>query len=110
MLKIVRDTISLTRGDSMLVQLELEKGDETFTPATGDVIKFSVSRVPKGNPGYSLLISKTVNNDTLILELLPEDTADLDYGSYLFDLEITYASGEIDTFASGTFVLTEEVG
>lgn len=110
MLKIVKDTISLTRGDSMLVQLELRKGDEIFTPTSGDVIKFSVSKVPKGNPRYILLISKTVNNDTLILELEPSDTANLDYGNYLFDIEIDYASGVIDTFAKGTLVLTEEVG
>lgn len=110
MLKISGDIITLTRGDSMQVQLELKKGDETFTPASGDVIKFSVSKVPKDKPGYSLIISKTINNNTLILKLESADTADLAYGSYLFDLEITYASGEVDTFAKGVFALTEEVG
>ena len=110
MLKVNGNTIKLTRADSMQIQLALSKSGSTFTPEQNDVIRFSVSKVPKGKCGYNLLISKVVNNDTLLLELDPQDTASLPYGDYLFDLEITYTSGAVDTFLKGTFTLTEEVG
>ena len=110
MVKLNGNAIILTRGDSMQIQLALSKGGNPFTPETDDVIKFSVSNVPKGKCGYVLLISKTINNNTLVLELLPEDTATMAYGTYIYDLEITYADGKVDTFLKGTITLTEEVG
>ena len=109
MLKINGNDITLTRGDSMRILLSLNKDGAIFTPSENDIIKFGVSKVAKGKSGYVLLISKTIDNATLLISLDPRDTETLDYGTYKYDLQITYENGDIDTFLEGRFNLTEEV-
>ena len=56
------------------------------------------------------LIEKDVPISTMILRLNPEDTKSLPFGDYVYDLELTTAAGDVDTFiASESFVLTPEV-
>jgi hypothetical protein len=46
----------------------------------------------------------------MILELDPEDTKPLPFGSYTYDIEITFANGIVDTFiCEARFILTPEV-
>lgn len=110
MLSITDTDITLTRGDSLQIQLTLTKAHETYVPAAGDVIKFYLSSNYKGNTNYQSYVSKTIDNSTLILELAPEDTASMKYGTYFYQLEITYADGEVDTFLEGLFTLKGECG
>lgn len=110
MLAISGNNITLTRGDSAEIVLELTKNGDSFTPASGDVIKFYLSIGYKGGSSYNLLVEKTIDNQELLLAINPEDTDELNYGPYNYDLEITYASGAVDTFVSGKFTLTGECG
>ena len=106
MYKIDGTTISLTRGDSLYVQITMKQGTQTYVPAEGDVIKFTVRKT------YStpILIQKTIPHDTLMLHLLPSDTKELKYGYYVYDVELTTADGDVDTFVDkASFILTEEV-
>ena len=46
----------------------------------------------------------------MILELEPNDTKTLDFGSYVYDVQITFADGRVDTFITeAVFKLTPEV-
>ena len=106
MYKIDGTTISLTRGDSLYATIAMKQGTQTYTPAEGDVIKFTVRKT------YStpVLIQKTIPHDTLMLHLLPADTKELPYGRYVYDVELTTADGDVDTFIDkASFILTEEV-
>lgn len=45
----------------------------------------------------------------LILD--PADTKPLSFGKYVYDIQLTKSTGEVDTFITkGTMKLTEEVG
>lgn len=102
--------ITMTRGDTFARTLILKKNGQTYTPESGDVIRFAMAKVYKGKTGYELLIEKTIDNSTLLWKLDPEDTADLEYGKYVYDLQMTYADGTVETFADKKqFILTEEV-
>lgn len=102
--------ITMTRGDTFARTLVLTKNGEPYVPQEGDVIRFAMAKVYKGKTGYELLIEKTIDNSTLLWKLDPEDTADLDYGKYVYDLQMTYADGTVETFANKKqFALTEEV-
>lgn len=103
--------IQMTRGDTFARTLTLTKGGEPYTPAEGDVIRFALSKVYKGKPGYELLLEKIINHDTMLWLIEADDTADLDYGRYVYDLQITYGeTGYVETFAAKkTLTLTEEV-
>lgn len=99
--------IRLTRGDTLKVLLDLYQGDEQYTPQEGDVIRFAMK---KSYADAEPLISRTIPNDTLLLHLEPADTKELSFGSYLYDIQITLANGDVDTFIKEAHLeLTPEV-
>lgn len=103
MVKIQGTTITMTRGDTLIVNVEIDN----YTPQADDVIRFACAR---SYVSSEVAIRKTIPNDTLTLRLDPADTKDLAYGDYVYDIELTYADGRVDTFIAGaTLRLTEEV-
>ena len=102
--------IEITRGDTFKRTLILKKNNVTYVPQNDDVIRFAMSKVYKSKKGYELLLNKVIDNSTLLWTIDAEDTATLDYGQYVYDLQITYADGSVETFADKkTITLTEEV-
>lgn len=103
MIKVQGTTIIMTRGDTMKIHFSL--GD--YIPKEGDVIKFGMK---KDFCDSECLIEKVIPNDTTILQIEHDDTKDLDFGTYVYDCEITFANGEVNTFISkAVFKITEEV-
>lgn len=110
--------IWLTRGDSLQTVVDLLQGETPYIPQAGDTIRFALkhARMEKDRAGYlefadeEPLVVKAIPNDTLTLALDPEDTKDLGFGLYKYDVEITFADGYVDTFiADEDFTLTPEV-
>lgn len=101
-------TITLTRGDTLSLGVTiLEKDDTPYVPQPGDVIRFAMK---KDYSDESPLLTKIIPNDTLILTLNPGDTKLLPFGKYVYDIQLTNGSGEVDTFiAKANLILTEEV-
>lgn len=97
-------TIMLTRGDTASFDIIiLDSSGEVYTPQPGDDVTFTVK---KSATKEDALISKTGTS----ISLTHEDTANLRYGNYVYDVQMAYASGDIDTFIGpAVFVLTEEV-
>ena len=101
--------ITLTKGDSLYIRLILKKDGEPFIPFDDDVIRFAMKKSYK-NPDDKVLINKVIPNDTLILCINPEDTKHLRAPKiYVYDIQISSALGDVNTFISGKFKLTEEV-
>ena len=104
---IAGNTISLTRGDSLRVQIHIYNDEAEYTPAAGDTVRFALKKkVTDPEP----LILKSIPIDTLVLAIDPADTKDLQFGTYRYDIELTTAAGFVNTFIGpAPFVLTEEV-
>lgn len=94
MQEIKGTAITLTKGDSFYCHIELTKGGEPYAPEQADVVRFGLK---KSFTDSEALVSKVIPNDTLILYLSPEDTKTLAIGKYVYDLEVTYANGDVDT-------------
>lgn len=94
MYQIKGNAITLTRGDSFYCQLSLKKDGVAYTPQEGDVIRFAMK---KNYYDAEAVVEKVVPNDTMLLVLTPADTA-IDIGNYEYDMEITFANGDVDTF------------
>lgn len=116
--KIEDTKVFLTRGDTFQATITIYKDDtesEVYTPEEGDVIRFALkrSKMNSGNREFvdkTPLILKEIPIDTLILEIEPEDTKNLDFGTYTYDIELTTTDGIVSTFiADATLVLTPEV-
>lgn len=102
------NNITLTRGDTLTLTVELTKDGETYVPEEGDVIRFAVSRGYLGGPGYEFKFDKVIPHDTMTFTCTPEETA-LTYHSYNYDIEITHSDGSVDTFISAKLTITGEV-
>lgn len=105
---IKKNRITLTRGDTLKVNVSITTSSgEEYIPEEGDRIRFALKKdVLDEEP----LILKEIPIDTLVLQLNPEDTKSLPFDKYVYDLELTKASGEVDTFITKTdFILSEEV-
>ena len=93
--------IQLTRGDTLKVQISLTQGGEPYTPQSGDSILFAVkSKLNAPQPEYvdtNPLISKSVDTESMILTLVPNDTKQLSFGQYRYDIQVTLADGTVDT-------------
>ena len=98
--------IFLTRGDTFRVQLQIVNGNEIYVPSENDSIRFSMKRTYTSNV---VLIHKDIPNDTMVLTLNPEDTKNLPFGMYVYDMEITFENGDVYTFLSGWLKLLPEV-
>lgn len=106
--------IQLTRGDTFIATLELEKNGETYTPTNEDSIRFALkhNKLKQDRSDYTddeplLLIS--IPNDTMTLTINADDTKPFAFGEYAYDIELTTNGVFVDTFINGTFTLTPEV-
>lgn len=99
--------ISLTRGDSLILNFTIKKNEEDYVPVAGDVIRFALKQqIPDDEP----LILKTADNSSMTITLEPEDTKNLAFGTYVYDIELTTVDGFVDTFIGpAVFRITEEV-
>lgn len=104
-------SITMPRGDLETVSFKLESGETLYTDA--DEIYFTV-KTTFNKTDY--LIQKKLSDGTIILmsdnsyefKIMPEDTDDLNYGKYVFDIEVV-KNGSIKKTFVGDFILTQEV-
>ena len=95
--------ISMTRGDSARLAVAMTKDGEPYTPDVGDEIRFAVKHTKMTAGGKEFadpepLFTKVIPVATMILELDPEDTKDLSFDTYAYDIQVTFANGMVDTF------------
>lgn len=99
--------ITLTRGDTFKATITATMADgSAYQIESGDQIRFAAKQNYEDS---SVAIEKSIPTDTMLLKLDPVDTKSLDFGSYFYDIQLTKANGEIDTFIKGKLKLTEEV-
>ncbi len=101
----------MVRGDTARIQLYISDPDgNEYVPEVGDVIRFATKKTYLDT---TPAIVKDIDTGTLILEIAPIDTKDLQMGGtkgqYVYDIELTKADGTVDTFIRGDLMLLEEV-
>lgn len=102
------NNISLTRGDSLILNISITKNNEAYSPSSGDKVRFALNR--EKNLRTEPIILKEVNIDTMQLILEPSDTKELAIGTYFYDIELTTVDGYVDTFIGpASFKITSEV-
>lgn len=110
MYTVKKTSIILTRGDTFKAQITItDKDGNPYEPQLGDTVRFAMKK-NYNDPDTQVLIVKDIPIETLILTLEPADTKDLDFGTYVYDIQLTTANGDVDTFiAKASLTLTEEV-
>lgn len=100
MYSISGTTIKMVRGDSFLATIEIYDAEgKAYEIKPGDSVTFVMAK-----PGEDAAVTKTVDTETMILELAPSDTDKLAAGRYVY--KISLVSGTMkDTFISGSILL-----
>lgn len=100
MFKIDGNNLYLTRGDTAYLSVSITGSDR--------VIKNMILSVKKNIADAEYAFQLTATDNKFIFE--PEDTKDLDYGKYVYDIQITTEYNEIFTIVEkSNFYITDEV-
>ncbi len=91
MLKIKGTDILLTRGDTARITLKVSRDGKPYD-FSADTVRFSVK---KDTASPDFIIRKTAVDG--IIHIAPADTAALEYGNYVYDVELTTAGGDVCT-------------
>lgn len=104
MFGITGTTITITRGDTAEITFEIKNADGTaFEPSEGDEVVFTVK---ESTVSETVLIQKTGTS----INILSSDTSALPYGVYVYDVQVTLATGQKNTVIEPSpFIITEEV-
>ena len=106
MVKIQGTTIIMTRGDTATIDLSIKDDNkEEYELEDGDVVVFSVK---KNLSDEKYLMKKTFDEKQIVIE--SDDTKDLSFGEYLYDVELTFSDGKVATIITpSTLKLEGEV-
>lgn len=102
-------TIRLTRGDTayLTVALSNNQSSTSYTMDENDILTFSVKRKPKTD--VDCLVQKVIKGSNTF-HIQPEDTKNLPFGKYKYDVQLTTVSGDVYTVIEPTtFEVMEEV-
>ena len=98
--------IKLVRGDTLKLKVNIYVDGQEYIPAYDDYVRFAM-KSSYNSP--KVLIDKQIPVDTCVLHLQPSDTKKFPFGKYVYDIQITFANGDVDTFIKGQIELTPEV-
>ena len=78
---------------------------KAYTPQEGDTLRFALS----DGFGKEALVIKDIPINTCVLEIEPNDTKDLKFKTYKYDVQFTSAQGRVSTIILGDFKIDNEV-
>lgn len=109
MLYIEKDgIIRLTRGDTarLTVKILNDLDGNEYEPSETDVLRLTIKRTVKD---LEPLVQKVITGSSQFY-IVPDDTKDLSFGKYQYDVELTTASGDVYTVIEpSTFEILKEV-
>lgn len=102
--------IEMIRGDTKYITVNITDEDgNNYLVATDDECLFTVK---KSYTDETILIEKDVTSDgnKNYFKLEPSDTSTLDFGAYVYDVQLTQANGDVSTIIEPSqFLLKPEV-
>lgn len=100
--------IRLTRGDTARLSISIanELTEEEYIMAEDDTLTFTVKKRAK-DPEYIIQKVSTGSNS---FHLEPSDTKELNFGSYIYDVQLNKSNGDVYTVVEPTaFQILQEV-
>ncbi len=106
----IGDKMTMPRGDSESFTVSYSDDLGAVPFVTGDKVYFSVKR-DKNDTTYQFqkLVTTFTAEGLALVNILPADTKTMDFGRYVYDIQITFADGTVKTPKRGLFILDDEV-
>lgn len=91
--------LSMIRGDSETIDIKISTPDGEVRPLVqGDMLYFSVKKNPKFTKyAFQKIVTKFREDGTAQVVILPDDTKDLQFDDYRYDVQLTTKEGEVKT-------------
>lgn len=106
----------MTRGDTLIADISITTGSgEAYEPAETDSLRFAAKSAKMNGKRTEFsdaepLILVDIPTDTMELRVDSAATKELPFGTYKYDIQLTYGDGIVDTFiADADLILTPEV-
>ncbi len=95
MFEVKGNDLYLTRGDTARLTVNITNvcDDGEYTPAADDVFRFTV----KKNVYTKEPVFQKVTTGNAVFKISPSDTKNLDFATYVYDIELTTVSGDVYT-------------
>lgn len=102
------NTIRITRGDSLTVNISLTDQDGfPYEPVEGDQVIFTMKKSAKSE---EVLIQKDIDIQTLEINFVESDTENFAFGNYVYEIEcITAQDDHYTVVKNAPFIITEEL-
>lgn len=97
-MKIQGNNIEMIRGDTETIRLSLFNKEDAKVPLDeGDLVYFTVK---ESTNTESILLQKIITDfvdGTVIINIQPEDTKDLRFRDYVYDIQLNRVNGDVKT-------------
>lgn len=108
-MRVQGTNLIMTRGDSENIAISCEVDGKQFIE-DGDTVYFTIKKSTRTKEKLFQKVITVFSNNNAIVEFRPEDTKDLPYGSYRYDIQVTKSNGVVKTIVKpSSFVIEEEV-
>lgn len=104
-------SISITRGDSATFIVSMKKDGVVVPFEAGDKVYFTVkTSVNTAQKLIQKIITEFTEDGEAMIYILPEDTKQLEFKQYVYDVQLTAADGSVTTFIKPSgFIVGGEV-
>jgi hypothetical protein len=110
-MKVNGTDLAMIRGDSESITLSLKDGAAVVPFVTGDTVYFTVKKSSLVDEIALQKIVTEFNEDgNCIIEIAPNDTKDLGFRSYVYDIQLNRLDGTVTTIVPcSNFAILQEV-
>jgi len=97
-MKVVQNAISMVRGDTETITIKkTDINDNQVSFSDGDIIYFTIKKsIHDTNKILQKVVTTFIDGNALI-EITHNDTKDIIYGTYLYDVQLTDKNGVVTT-------------
>lgn len=105
-MKVTGTNLSMTRGDSESITVSAD--NRPFSG--GDRIEMTVRKRPEAEDVEMYKLVENFDSGKAVIEIKPEDTAEMSFGTHYYDVQLTMADGTVTTIIKpSTLYLDKEV-
>lgn len=91
-MKAKSNEISITRGDSEGVLVKFKN----YELQESDIVELTVRKNVRTDKVIHK-VAEHMEDGTALITIQPEDTEDLDFGEYVYDVQMTFSDGSVKT-------------